>query len=76
MADPTDMPALWVYSAMTDRLRRTDGGWRISERRVGPTSMNDGLTPGASNFGYMDPYLSSPAWLADLFAIRPVPGGV
>jgi SnoaL-like domain len=61
VADPTDMPALWVYSAMTDRLRRTDAGWRISERRVGSTSMNDGLTPGASNSGYMDPYLSSSA---------------
>jgi hypothetical protein len=56
------MPALWVYWAMTDRLRRTDGGWRISERRVRPTSMNHGLTPGASNSGYMDPYLSSSAW--------------
>ena len=31
------------------------GGWRIFERRVGPTSMNDGLTPGgASNSGCMD----------------------
>ena len=30
-------------------------GWRIFERRVGPTSMNDGLTPGgASNSGCMD----------------------
>ena len=46
---------LGVYSAMTDRLRRSDGGWRIFERRVGPTSMNDGLTPGgASNSGCMD----------------------
>ncbi|MGB6206636.1 nuclear transport factor 2 family protein [Mycobacterium sp.] len=58
-----DMPALWVYSAMTDRLRRTEHGWRIFERRVGPTSMNDRLTPGASNSGYMDPYLSpAAAW--------------
>jgi hypothetical protein len=63
VASPTDMPALWVYSAMTDRLRRTDGGWRIFERHVGPTSMNDRLTPGASNSGYMDPYLSpAAAW--------------
>jgi len=63
VASPNDMPALWVYSAMTDRLRRTDGGWRIFERRVGPTSMNDRLTPGASQSGYMDPYLSpAAAW--------------
>jgi SnoaL-like domain len=58
VASPADVPALWVYSAMTDRLRRTDQGWRILERRVGPTSMNDRLTPGASNSGYIDPYLS------------------
>jgi hypothetical protein len=63
VASPADVPALWVYSAMTDRLRRTDEGWRIFERRVGPTSMNDRLTPGASNGGYMDPYLSpAAAW--------------
>jgi hypothetical protein len=63
VTSPTDMPALWVYSAMTDRLRRTDGGWRIFERHVGPTSMNDRLTPGAANSGYMDPYLSpAAAW--------------
>jgi SnoaL-like domain len=63
VASPTDMPALWVYSTMSDRLRRTDGGWRIFERRVGPTSMNDRLTPGASHSGYMDPYLSpAAAW--------------
>jgi hypothetical protein len=61
VTSPTDMPALWVYSAMTDRLRRTDSGWRIFERHVGPTSMNDRLTPGAANSGYMDPYLSRAA---------------
>jgi SnoaL-like domain len=61
VASPTDMPAMWVYSAMTDRLRRTDRGWRIFERRVGPTSMNDRLTPGASHSGYVDPYLSPAA---------------
>jgi hypothetical protein len=63
VASPADVPALWVYSAMTDRLRRTEGGWRILERRVGPTSMNDRLTPGASQSGYMDPYMSpAAAW--------------
>ena len=41
VAGPADMPELWVYSAMTDRLRRTESGWRIFERRVGPTSMSN-----------------------------------
>ncbi|MGH3971067.1 MAG: nuclear transport factor 2 family protein, partial [Mycobacterium sp.] len=29
---PEDLPAIWVYSAMTDRLRRHGRGWRIFER--------------------------------------------
>lgn len=63
VSSPSGLPALWVYSAMTDRLRRTEGGWRIFERRVGETSMNDRLTPGASSSGYVDPYLSpAAAW--------------
>lgn len=61
VAGPADLPAIWVYSAMTDRLRRTDIGWRIFERRVGSTTMNDRLAPGASNSRYMDPYLSQAA---------------
>lgn len=63
VSSPANLPALWVYSAMTDRLRRTEHGWRIFERRVAETSMNDSLTPGAAHPGYMDPYLSpAAAW--------------
>jgi SnoaL-like domain len=58
---PADAPQLWVYSAMTDRLRRTEGGWRIFERHVGPTSMSDQLGSAPSNRGYMDPYVSEGA---------------
>jgi hypothetical protein len=61
VAGPADMPELWVYSAMADRLRRTESGWRIFERRVGPTSMNGQLSPAASNRGYMDPNASQAA---------------
>jgi len=55
------MPELWVYSAMTDRLRRTESGWRIFERRVGPTSMSDQFSSATSNRGYTDPYVSDGA---------------
>jgi hypothetical protein len=41
VAGAADMPELFIYSAMTDRLRRTESGWRIFERHVGPTSMSD-----------------------------------
>jgi hypothetical protein len=61
VAGPADMPEIWVYSAMTDRLRRTESGWRIFERHIGPTSMNDQLGPAASNRGFMDPYASQGA---------------
>lgn len=41
VAEPAYMPERWVYSAMIDRLRRTESGWRIFERHVGPTSTSD-----------------------------------
>ncbi|MGH3543614.1 MAG: nuclear transport factor 2 family protein [Mycobacterium sp.] len=53
---PGELPAIWVYSAMTDRLRRTDSGWRIFERHIGATTMNDGLRPATSEPTYIDPY--------------------
>ena len=63
VAGPADMPEIWIYSAMTDRLRRTESGWRIFERHVGPTSMNDQLGAAASNRGFMDPHpLQGAAW--------------
>lgn len=54
---PEDLPGIWVYSAMTDRLRRTErGSWRIFERYVGSTTMNDRLRPVGSGAPYLDTY--------------------
>jgi hypothetical protein len=53
---PGDLPAIWVYSAMADRLRRAGSGWRIFERHVGTTTMNDHLRPATSDPSYIDPY--------------------
>jgi hypothetical protein len=58
IAGVVDAPEIWIYSVMTDRLRRTENGWRIFERHVGSTSMNDG---GSSN-RHADPYLETAAW--------------
>lgn len=58
---PEDLPGIWVYSAMTDRLRRTERGWRIFERYIGATTMNDRLRPVASGAPYADPYRSATA---------------
>ena len=40
-----DLPAIWLYSPMLDRLRRTDDGWKIFERHVGASVMNRRLSP-------------------------------
>lgn len=53
--DGEELPGIWVYSAMTDRLRRTERGWRIFERYIGSTTMNDRMTPAAAN-PYANPY--------------------
>lgn len=65
---PDDLPAIWVYSMMIDRLRRTDQSWRIWERHVGATTMNDRLRPVAAAPTYLDPYRSRA--LADLPRVR------
>jgi hypothetical protein len=35
------LPAIFSWSPVMDRLRRTDGGWEIVERLVGGTVVND-----------------------------------
>ncbi len=52
---PDNLPAIWVYSAMTDRLRRTDRGWRIFERHVGTTAMSERANATASYPLNLDP---------------------
>jgi hypothetical protein len=54
---PDDLPAIWIYSAMTDRLRRTDKGWRILERHVGTSTANDRLRTTTTEPAYFAPYL-------------------
>jgi hypothetical protein len=39
------LPAIWIYSPMLDRLRRTDAGWRISERHVGSSVIDRRHSP-------------------------------
>jgi SnoaL-like domain len=54
---PDDLPAIWMYSPMIDRLRRSDSGWKILERHVGGTTTNDRLTPSRTEPAYFAPYL-------------------
>lgn len=46
---PTDSgtPAIWIYSPMLDRLRKTADGWKIHERYVGASAMNPHFSPGS-----------------------------
>jgi hypothetical protein len=38
-----DLPAIWIYSPMRDRLRRTADGWKIHERYIGSSVINSRL---------------------------------
>jgi hypothetical protein len=58
VAGAVDAPEIWIYSAMTDRLRRTEHGWRIFERHVGPTAMNEC----GSSKSHSDPYPEAAGW--------------
>lgn len=45
MHSDTGLPAIWLYSPMRDRLRRTPTGWKIYERYIGGSTTNRVLTP-------------------------------
>ena len=60
MQRPDDLPAIWLYSTMVDRLRRSDQGWKILARHVGATTTNNRLTPARTDPGYFAPYLPTP----------------
>jgi SnoaL-like protein len=57
MESPDDLPGIWMYSAMVDRLRRTENGWKIFERYVGGTTTNNRLTPEQTDPAYFSPYM-------------------
>ncbi|RDK02258.1 nuclear transport factor 2 family protein [Cupriavidus lacunae] len=40
-----DLPVIWLYSPMLDRLRKTDDGWKIAERYIGGSTFNRRFTP-------------------------------
>jgi hypothetical protein len=42
------LPAIWIYSPMLDRLRRTPQGWRIFERYVGHSVVDARLSGAAT----------------------------
>lgn len=56
-----DLPAIWLYSPMRDRLRRSaDGEWKIFERYIGGSTTNARMSPidtSASAFAHFMPKL-------------------
>jgi len=42
--DEGGLPGIWIYSPMLDRLRRTPHGWRIFERYVGHSVIDERLS--------------------------------
>ena len=52
-----DLPAIWLYSPMMDRLRRTETGWKIIERYIGGSTTNSRLDPSVKQASEVAPYL-------------------
>lgn len=44
-----DLPAIWLYSPMRDRLVKTADGWRIWERYIGGSTTNKRLSPSVTD---------------------------
>jgi ketosteroid isomerase-like protein len=55
--DSLDLPALWLYSPMRDRLVRTPEGWKIRERYIGGSTTNVHLNPVDASVEAISPYL-------------------
>jgi hypothetical protein len=57
MNSPDDLPGIWLYSPMIDRLRRTEEGWKITERYIGGSTTNTRLDPPVKSAIEIAPYL-------------------
>lgn len=57
MHSPNDLPAIWLYSPMIDRLRRTESGWKIIERYIGGSTTNSRLNPSTTEPGELAKYM-------------------
>lgn len=58
MESQDDLPAIWLYSPMIDRLRRTPSGeWKIFERYIGGSTTNSRLTPKHTDAAYFAPFM-------------------
>lgn len=52
-----ELPALWLYSPMLDRLKATESGWKIAERHIGGSATNVRYTPADTSRAAMEPFL-------------------
>jgi hypothetical protein len=52
-----DLPAIWLYSPMMDRLRYTGSGWKIFERYIGKSTTNTRLNPSITDATEIKPYM-------------------
>lgn len=58
MNSENDLPAIWVYSPMRDRLRRaSDGSWKIFERYIGGSTTNVRLSPPDTSAAAVAPFM-------------------
>jgi len=57
MHSADDLPGIWLYSPMMDRLRRTQTGWKIIERYIGGSTVNNRLDPSVTRAEEVAPFL-------------------
>lgn len=57
MESNEELPAIWIYSPMMDRLRRTEDGWKIFERYIGGSAINVRLNPSTTNTETLAPLM-------------------
>ena len=59
MQSTDELPAIWIYSPMMDRLRRTSTGWKIIERYIGGSTTNCRLNPVIVDAGELKQFMPS-----------------
>jgi len=55
-----ELPGIWIYSPMLDRLRRVDGAWKILERHVGGSMTNRRLGAGDLSAANLAAFMPKP----------------
>lgn len=65
MDSDEDLPGIWLYSPMIDRLRFVDGKLKIFERYIGGSTTNTRLSPVTQDEAHFTPFMPNIATMPD-----------